>query len=115
MSRKNIAKTVVVLLVVLGALSTALAQMPNAYGRPLAWKMRRRRRNRRWGGGENKWTVAVAIVGRRGRSFTTRKWTTRSSQRGMAIDKARTAALFKRRRRRSGCIGGWRDGLAVLT
>jgi len=52
------------LLVVLGALRTALAQMPNAYGSAISLENAKKAAEPALAeAGENKWTVAVAIVG----------------------------------------------------
>ena len=118
MSRKNIAKTVVVLLVVLGALRTALAQMPNAYGSAISLENAKKAAEPALAeAAKNKWTVAVAIVGPAGTLIYYEKMdNTQLGSAEVAIDKARTAALFKRPTKAfQDAVAAGGDGLRVLS
>jgi glc operon protein GlcG len=98
MSRKNVAKTLVVLLVVFGALGSAVAQMPNPYGLPISLENARKAAAPALAeAAKNNWTVAVAIVDPGGNLIYYEKMdNTQIGSAKVAIDKARSAALFKR-------------------
>src|SRR6266436_4904274 len=117
MSRKNIAKTVLVVLVVLGALRTALAQMPNAYGSAISLENAKKAAEPALAeAAKNKWTVAVAIVGPAGTLIYYEKMdNTQLGSAEVAIDKARTAAMFKRPTKAfQDALAAGGDGLRVL-
>jgi glc operon protein GlcG len=98
MSRKNVAKILVVLLVVFGALGSAVAQMPNPYGLPISLENARKAAAPALAeAAKNNWTVAVAIVDPGGNLIYYEKMdNTQIGSAKVAIDKARSAALFKR-------------------
>src|SRR6267378_1404698 len=92
MSRKSLAKMFVVSFVVLGALGSAVAQMPNPYGLPIGLENARKAATPALAeAAKNNWTVAVAIV------------------------KARTAALFKRPTKAfQDALAGGGDSIRIL-
>jgi len=94
------------LLVVLGALRTALAQMPNAYGSALAWKMRKKRRTALAEAAKNKWTVAVSIVDAGTLIYYEKMDNTQLGSAEVAIDKLHRGAVQAADESVSGCIGG---------
>jgi glc operon protein GlcG len=98
MSRKSMVQIFVVLLVVLGALGTALAQMPNPYGLPISLENAKKAAAPALAeAAKNNWTVAVAIVDPGGNLVYYEKMdNTQLGSANVAIDKARSAALFKR-------------------
>jgi glc operon protein GlcG len=98
MSRKSLAKMFVVSFVVLGALGSAVAQMPNPYGLPIGLENARKAATPALAeAAKNNWTVAVAIVDPGGNLVYYEKMdNTQLGSANVAIDKARTAALFKR-------------------
>jgi len=118
MSRNSVTKTVVVLLVVFGALGTAAAQMPNPYGPAISLENAKKAAEPALAeAAKNKWTVAVAIVGPAGTLVYYEKMdNTQLGSAEVAIDKARTAALFKRPTKAfQDVLAGGGDGLRVLT
>src|SRR2546425_11836682 len=106
MSRKSILKILATLFVVLGALGSAVAQMPNPYGPAISLES-----------AKNNWRVAVAIVGPAGTLVYYEKMdNTQLGSAEVAIDKARTAALFKRPTKAfQDVVAAGGDGLRVLT
>src|SRR5260370_12186036 len=98
MSRKNLVKSIVVLLGVFGALGRALAQMPNSYGAAISVENAKKAAVPALAeAAKNKWTVAVAIVGPGGTLIYYEKMdNTQLGSAEVAIEKARTAARFKR-------------------
>jgi glc operon protein GlcG len=98
MSRKNFARCVVALLFVFGALATALAQMPNPYGLPISLENAKRAAAPAMAeAAKNGWNMAVAIVDPAGNLVYYEKMdNTQLGSANVAIDKARSAALFKR-------------------
>jgi glc operon protein GlcG len=98
MSRKNFARCVVALLFVLGALATALAQMPNPYGLPISLENAKKAAAPAMAeAAKNGWNMAVAIVDPAGNLVYYEKMdNTQLGSANVAIDKARSAALFKR-------------------
>jgi len=98
MSRKSTVKMLVVLLVAFGALGSAVAQMPNPYGLPISLENARKVAAPALAEAvKNNWTVAVAIVDPGGNLVYYEKMdNTQLGSASVAIDKARTAALYKR-------------------
>jgi len=98
MSRKNVAKAAAVLLTVFGALGRALAQMPNPYGPPVSLENAKQAAAPALAeAAKNNWTVAVAIVDPGGNLVYYEKMdNTQLGSANVAVDKARSAALFKR-------------------
>jgi uncharacterized protein GlcG (DUF336 family) len=117
MSRKSLVKILVVLLVVLGALGTAVAQMPNPYGPAISLDNARKAAAPALAeAAKNNWTVAVAIVGPAGTLIFYEKMdNTQLGSAEVAIDKARTAAMFKRPTKAfQDALAAGGDGLRVL-
>jgi len=117
MSRKSMVKIVVVLCVVLGALGTALAQMPNPYGPAISLENARKAAAPALAeAAKNNWTMAVAIVGPAGTLIYYEKMdNTQLGSAEVAIDKARTAAMFKRPTKAfQDALAAGGDGLRVL-
>jgi uncharacterized protein GlcG (DUF336 family) len=98
MSRKNLVKMLTLLLLVLGALGTAIAQMPIPYGQAISLENAKKAAAPAMAeAAKNNWTMAVAIVGPAGNLIYYEKMdNTQLGSAEVAIDKARTAALFKR-------------------
>src|SRR5467141_1894961 len=117
MSRKSLAKMFVVSFVVLGALGSAVAQMPNPYGLPIGLENARKAATPALAeAAKNNWTVAVAIVDPGGNLVYYEKMdNTQLGSANVAIDKARTAALFKRPTKAlQDALAAGGDGLRVL-
>lgn len=98
MSRKTVARSIVALLTALGALASAVAQMPNPYGLPITLENARKAAAPALAeAAKNNWNVAVAIVDPGGNLVYYEKMdNTQLGSANVAIDKAKTAALFKR-------------------
>src|SRR5512136_589809 len=98
MSQKSLGKILVLLLVVLGVLGSAVAQMPNPYGPAISLENARKAAAPALAeAAKNNWTMAVAIVGPAGTLVYYEKMdNTQLGSAEVAIDKARSAALFKR-------------------
>ncbi len=118
MSRKSAVKMLVVLLLAFGALGSAVAQMPNPYGLPISLENARKVAAPALAeAAKNNWTVAVAIVGPAGTLVYYEKMdNTQIGSAEVAIDKARTAALFKRPTKAfQDAVAAGGDGLRVLS
>src|SRR5260370_33675556 len=98
MSRKNLVKSVVVLLVVFGVLGSALAQMANPYGAAISVENAKKAAAPALAeAAKNKWTVAGAIVGPGGTLIYYENMdNTQLGSAERATEKERTAARFKR-------------------
>jgi glc operon protein GlcG len=98
MSQKAIVRSVVAVIFALGALRSAVAQMPNPYGLPISLENAKKAAAPALAEAvKNNWTVAVAIAGPAGNLIYYEKMdNTQLGSAEVAIDKARTAALFKR-------------------
>ena len=114
MSRKSILKILATLFAVLGALGSAVAQMPNPYGLAISLESAKKAAAE---AAKNNWRVAVAIVGPAGTLVYYEKMdNTQLGSAEVAIDKARTAALFKRPTKAfQDVVAAGGDGLRVLT
>ncbi len=102
MSRKSLAKTFFFLLVVLGALGSAVAQMPNPYGPAISLENAKKAAAPALAeAAKNNWTMAVAIVARRAISSITRKWTTHNlvAPKWLLIKRGRRHSSSGRRKR----------------
>ena len=82
----------------LAVLTNALAQMPNPYGLPISLENAKKVAAPALAeAAKNNWTVAVAIVGPAGNLIYDQKMdNTQLGSADVAIEKARTSALFKR-------------------
>jgi glc operon protein GlcG len=117
MSRKSLVKILAVLLVGFGALGSALAQMPNPYGLPISLENAKKAAAPALAeAAKNNWTMAVAVVGPAGNLIYYEKMdNTQLGSAEVAIDKARTAALFKRPTKAfQDVVAAGGDGLRVL-
>ena len=117
MSRKSLVKILAVLLVGFGALGSALAQMPNPYGLPISLENAKKAAAPALAeAAKNNWTMAVAVVGPAGNLIYYEKMdNTQLGSAEVAIDKARTAALFKRPTKAfQDAVAAGGDGLRVL-
>ncbi len=118
MSRKSVVKMLVVLLVVFCAFGRAVAQMPNPYGQAISLENAKKAAAPALAeAAKNNWRVAVAIVDQGGNLVYYEKMdNTQLGSANVAIDKARSAALFKRPTRAfQDVLTGGGDGLRVLT
>jgi len=117
MSGKSMVKIFVLLLVASGALGSAVAQMPNPYGPAISLENARKAAAPALAeAAKNNWTVAVAIVGPAGTLIYYEKMdNTQLGSAEVAIDKARTAAMFKRPTKAfQDALAAGGDGLRVL-
>jgi glc operon protein GlcG len=118
MSRKTVAETLAVLLAAFGAFGSALAQMPNPYGPAISLENAKKAAAPALAeAAKNNWRVAVAIVGPDGTLVYYEKIdNTQLGSAQVAIDKARTAALFKRPTKAfQDTLAAGGDGLRLLT
>jgi glc operon protein GlcG len=117
MSRKRLVKFLIVLLMVFGAFGSALAQMPNPYGLPISLENAKKAAAPALAeAAKNNWTMAVAIVGPAGNLIYYEKMdNTQLGSAEVSIEKARTAALFKRPTKAfQDAVAAGGDGLRVL-
>jgi glc operon protein GlcG len=98
MPLRSVVRTVVALMFVPCALSGALAQMPNPYGSPITLESAKKAATPALAeAAKNNWTIAVAIVDPGGNLVYYEKMdNTQLGSANVAIDKARSATLFKR-------------------
>jgi glc operon protein GlcG len=98
MSPKIVVRSISAMVFMLCALATALAQMPNPYGMPIGLENARKAAAPALAeAAKNNWNVAVAIVDPGGNLVYYEKMdNTQLGSANVAIDKARSAALFKR-------------------
>jgi uncharacterized protein GlcG (DUF336 family) len=98
MSQKAILRSIAVAMFALCVLACAMAQMPNPYGTAISLENARKAAEPALAeAAKNHWTVAVAIVGPAGTLIYYEKMdNTQLGSAEVAIDKARTAATFKR-------------------
>jgi len=98
MSPKIIVRSIFAAVFALWALATALAQMPNPYGLPISLENARKAAAPALAEAvKNNWNVAVAIVDPAGNLVYYEKMdNTQLGSANVAIDKARSATLFKR-------------------
>jgi glc operon protein GlcG len=118
MSLKILAKMFVFLLILLGTFFSAVAQMTNAYGLAISLEnAKKAAATALVEAAKNNWTMAVAIVGPAGTLVYYEKMdNTQLGSAQVAIDKARTAALFKRPTKAfQDAVAAGGDGLRVLT
>lgn len=117
MSRKSAVKIFVFSLVVFGALGSAVAQMPNPYGPAISLENAKKAAAPALAEAtKNNWTMAVAIVGPAGTLVYYEKMdNTQIGSAEVAIDKARSAALYKRPTKAfQDAVSAGGDGLRVL-
>jgi uncharacterized protein GlcG (DUF336 family) len=105
------------MMLVLGALVGAMAQMPNPYGATISLENARKVAAPALAeAAKNNWTVAVAIVDPSGNLVYYEKMdNTQLGSANVAIDKARSAALFKRPTKAlQDALAAGGDGLRIL-
>ena len=118
MSQKVMVRFVIGVMFVLGALASALAQMPNPYGTAISLENAKKAAAPALAeAAKNNWRVAVAIVGPAGTLIYYEKMdNTQLGSAEVAIDKARTAALFKRPTKAfQDAVAAGGEGLRILT
>src|SRR5438552_15219837 len=118
MSRKSMVRILVALLVVCGGLGSAVAQMPNPDGPAITLENAKKAAAPALAeAAKNHWTVAVAIVGPAGTLVYFEKMdNTQLGSAEVAIDKARTATLFKRPTKAlQDALAAGGEGLRILT
>ena len=118
MSQKVIVRFVIGVMFALGALASALAQMPNPYGTANSLENAKKAAAPALAeAAKNNWRVAVAIVGPAGTLIYYEKMdNTQLGSAEVAIDKARTAALFKRPTKAfQDALAAGGEGLRILT
>jgi glc operon protein GlcG len=117
MSVKSILKSLVVLMVVLSPAMARGQQMANPYGPPVTLENAKKAAAAAIAEAEkNKWTMAVAVVDPDGTLVYYEKMdNTQLGSAKVAINKARSAALFKRPTKAlQDALAGGGDGLRVL-
>jgi glc operon protein GlcG len=117
MSQKAVMRFAAVLLLVLGALASAAAQMPNPYGVPISLETAKKVAAPAIAeAAKNNWNMAVAIVDPSGNLVYYEKMdNTQLGSANFAIDKARSAALFKRPTKAfQDALAAGGDGLRIL-
>jgi glc operon protein GlcG len=117
MSRKMMVRCLAAVLVALCAMVGAVAQMPNPYGVPISLENARKAAIPALAeAAKNNWTMAVAIVDPGGNLVYYEKMdNTQLGSATVAIDKARSAALFKRPTKAlQDALAAGGDGLRIL-
>lgn len=117
MSQKSISRLAIALTIALGALTSAVAQMPNPYGLPISLENARKAAAPALAEAvKNNWSMAVAIVDPSGNLVYYEKMdNTQLGSANVAIDKARSAALFKRPTKAlQDALAAGGDGLRIL-
>jgi glc operon protein GlcG len=118
MSRKTVVRSVVGAMVLLCGLTIARAQMPNPLGGPVSLENAKKAAAPALAEAEkNHWNVAVAVVDTSGNLVYYEKMdNTQIGSANVAIEKARTAALFKRPTKAfQDVVGASPDGARVLS
>jgi glc operon protein GlcG len=118
MSEKAMVRFVAAVLFALGAVASAVAQMPNPYGTAISLENAKKAAAPALAeAAKNNWRVAVAIVGPAGTLIYYEKMdNTQLGSAEVAIDKARTAALFKRPTKAlQDALAAGGEGLRILT
>jgi glc operon protein GlcG len=117
MPTKSAVKLIVVLPFALCLLTSALAQMPNPYGPPISLENAKKVAAPALAeAAKNNWTMAVAVVDPGGNLVYYEKMdNTQIGSANIAIDKARSAALFKRPTKAlQDALAAGGDGLRIL-
>lgn len=98
MLRKSVVRCGAAAMFALGVLASALGQMPNPYGAPISLENAKKVAAPALAEAvKNNWTMAVAVVDPGGNLVYYEKMdNTQLGSAGVAIDKARSAALYKR-------------------
>jgi glc operon protein GlcG len=117
MSRKTMVRCLAAVLIALCAMAGAVGQMPNPYGMPISLENARKAAAPAMAeAAKNNWTMAVAIVDPGGNLVYYEKMdNTQLGSATVAIDKARSAALFKRPTKAlQDALAAGGDGLRIL-
>lgn len=117
MSKKSILRLAIAAAIALGTLASAVAQMPNPYGLPISLENARKAAAPALAEAvKNNWSMAVAIVDPAGNLVYYEKMdNTQLGSATVAIDKARSAALFKRPTKAlQDALAAGGDGLRIL-
>jgi len=117
MSSRSVVRTIVALLFVPCVLASALAQMPNPYGLSISLENAKKATIPALAeAAKNSWAMAVAIVDPAGNLVYYEKMdNTQLGSANVAIDKARSAALFKRPTKAfQDALAAGGDGLRIL-
>jgi glc operon protein GlcG len=117
MSSKFVKRSLVVLMFLFCALVSTLAQMPNPYGLPISLENAKKAAAPALAeAAKNNWTMAVAIVDPSGNLIYYEKMDgTQLGSASVAIEKARSAALFKRPTKAfQDAVAAGGDGLRIL-
>ena len=118
MSQKVMVRFVVAVMFALGVVASAVAQMPNPYGTAISLENAKKAAAPALAeAAKNNWRVAVAIVGPAGTLIYYEKMdNTQLGSAEVAIDKARTAVLFKRPTKAfQDALAAGGEGLRILT
>ena len=118
MSQKVMVRFVVAVMFALGVVASAVAQMPNPYGTAISLENAKKAAAPALAeAAKNNWRVAVAIVGPAGTLIYYEKMdNTQLGNAEVAIDKARTAVLFKRPTKAfQDALAAGGEGLRILT
>jgi glc operon protein GlcG len=118
MSQKVMVRFVAAVTFALGAVASAVAQMPNPYGTAISLENAKKAAAPALAeAAKNNWRVAVAIVGPAGTLIYYEKMdNTQLGSAEVAIDKARTATLFKRPTKAfQDALAAGGEGLRLLT
>ncbi len=117
MSMRSVVRTIVALLFVPCVLASALAQMPNPYGLSISLENAKKAITPALAEAtKNNWAMAVAIVDPAGNLVYYEKMdNTQLGSANVAVDKARSAALFKRPTKAfQDALAAGGDGLRIL-
>lgn len=117
MAQKAAVRLTIAALFVAGVLASALAQMPNPYGAPISLENAKKAAAPAIAEAEkNRWNMAVAIVDPSGNLVYYEKMdNTQLGSANVAIDKARSAALYKRPTKAlQDALAAGGDGLRIL-
>jgi glc operon protein GlcG len=117
MERRTFLKLAIAAAVAVGALENAPAQMPNPYGAPISLENAKKAAAPALAeAAKNNWNMAVAIVDPSGNLVYYEKMdNTQLGSANVAIDKARSAALFKRPTKAlQDALAAGGDGLRIL-
>jgi len=118
MSRKTVMRSVVAAMMAFCGWAITRAQMPNPFGGPVTLENARKAAGPALAEAEkNHWNVAVAIVDTGGNLVYYEKMdNTQIGSANVAVEKARTAALFKRPTKAfQDVLAGGGDGLRILS
>ncbi len=117
MLKKTVARLAIGALFVAGLLASSFAQMPNPYGAPISLENAKKAAGPALAEAEkNHWNMAVAVVDPSGNLVYYEKMdNTQLGSANVAIDKARSAALYKRPSKAfEDAVAGGGGGLRVL-